>query len=175
MDIRFICSHWEQNEELLCILIPKLTQIWDTGKPGPFNSSLSCPQTWQRRIIHTLDNLATFISGPSSEEAESLIHLSKIQGYLRILPVLRMDVSARTALQHSLNNFIRAALQSDTKPSYYDNFAMGSAFASYVSSFGADEVIDISLWPLLCSFGARYVAIPGFLQGLLAYVDLAAR
>ncbi|KAI9739867.1 MAG: U3 snoRNP protein [Claussenomyces sp. TS43310] len=177
---RFIVSHWSdsENEDTLCILIPKLVSsgaiIGSFGGKDVFN----LPQSWQDHIVSKFERLeispfpeqappATYHDGPKVWHDRCL---PKYDALLRVLECTSVHPSANARVAEILLRKLKLALRpSSTLAVDEAHFSVGRGFHAYSRISNTAEQIDASLEPLLLAAAPRYARLPNFLEAMLLY------
>ncbi|KAI5466033.1 armadillo-type protein [Mariannaea sp. PMI_226] len=173
---KFIASHWSegQNEEILCILLPKMVE--NRGFP-PAGEKESCklPQGWQDQIVSKFERLeiSPFPErGPYNKDPQVWRDrcLPKYSGLLKIMEVTTVHPSTNARIAELLLRKLKLALRpSSTLASDEVHFIVGQGFHAYLRMSKAAGSVDATLSPLLRAAIPRFAQSSGFLHAYLAY------
>lgn len=152
---KFIAKTWQQHEQSLCALIPKM---YKTGAVSPYQSQsgyLQCPDVWKNTIV---DRFAS-----ADGEIEKLVSLN---AYTQLFENIsfKTEPSAFPAISKSLHKGIKSALEGLPEPK--NQFLLGPGLVAYGEIASETSKVDASLWPGLCTVGPQYATITAFLQGV---------
>ena len=159
----------------LCVILPLLVETGCIGASDTKGTSLSCPQAWQDHIAKAFEQIELSLDETRTTDMHHLIASGKLQGYLDVLYIMKIDSATRKVIQKRLCDLMRRVLQSDTVDDHVANFLLGKGLLYYVHQSRELRDPDPSLWPLLCASAARLATLPVFLQGLNIYIDLIYR
>ncbi|KAM5355896.1 hypothetical protein ACJ41O_002542 [Fusarium nematophilum] len=176
---KFIASHWSEgpNEDILCILIPKMIKN-HAFPPAGEKDSCRMPQGWQDQIVSKFERLeiSPFPErGPYNKDPQVWRDrcLPKYSALLRILELTTVHPSTNARIAELLLRKLKLALRpSSSLASDEVHFIVGQGFHAYLRMSKAAGSIDITLSPLLRAAVPRFAQSVGFLHAYLAYERL---
>ncbi|EEQ35796.1 U3 snoRNP protein [Microsporum canis] len=160
---KFIVSLWEEYEQGLCVVLPRLQSSGaitsNLSRPG----SLSCPNAWKMVICKRLN-----FSTPSKEEISLLNAYSKLPEAIGF----SSEPSIIPDITRSLHQKIWRTLESGSPNDFETLFTLGQGLLTYVRFSNGLDQLDQKLWPLLCSKASQYSRIPVFLEAISTYASV---
>ncbi|KAH6898626.1 armadillo-type protein [Thelonectria olida] len=176
---KFIANHWSegQNEEMLCILLPKMVEKGAFPPPGE-KDSCRLPQGWQDQIVSKFERLeiSPFPErGPYNKDPQVWRDrcLPKYSGLLKIMEVTTVHPSTNARIAELLLRKLKLALRpSSTLASDEVHFIVGQGFHAYLRMSKAAGSVDTTLSPLLRAAIPRFAQSVGFLHAYLAYEQI---
>ncbi|KAK2611436.1 hypothetical protein N8I77_004775 [Diaporthe amygdali] len=173
---KFIAAHWSEsgNEELLCVLLPKLVSC-GALPPGGNKDACSLPQSWQDQIVSKFEELGNTPFPETNSHGKNpdvwKDHcLPKYAGLLRVLKSTNVHPSTNARLAELLLKKLKLALRpSESLATEETRFLVTEGFLAYLRMSKASGSVDGSLSPLLRAAAPRFCRIPSFLQALLRY------
>ncbi|KAF5025020.1 hypothetical protein F66182_2888 [Fusarium sp. NRRL 66182] len=176
---RFIANHWseEPNEDMLCILLPKMIEN-RAFPPAGEKDSCRMPQGWQDQIVSKFERLeiSPFPErGPYNKDPQVWRDrcLPKYSALLQILELTTVHPSTNARIAELLLRKLKLALRpSSTLASDEVHFIVGQGFHAYLRMSKAAGSADITLSPLLRAAVPRFSQSVSFLHAYLAYEEL---
>ncbi|KAM0564266.1 hypothetical protein ACHAPJ_000476 [Fusarium lateritium] len=176
---RFIASHWseEPNEDMLCILLPKMIEN-RAFPPAGEKDSCRMPQGWQDQIVSKFERLeiSPFPErGPYNKDPQVWRDrcLPKYSALLQILELTTVHPSTNARIAELLLRKLKLALRpSSTLASDEVHFIVGQGFHAYLRMSKAAGSVDITLSPLLRAAVPRFSQSVSFLHAYLAYEEI---
>ncbi|TLD05102.1 uncharacterized protein PgNI_09329 [Pyricularia grisea] len=175
---KFINKHWsiDNNEEMLCVLIPKMV---DSGalQPGGGSESLHLPESWQGQIVTKFERLeitpfperGAYDKDPKTWRDKCL---PKYSALLRVLESTSVHASTSARIAELLLRKLKLALRPSTSvPTDEAHFIVTSGFRAYLRMA---RDVDPSLKPLLRAAAPRFCRLTKFLESILAYEEALA-
>ncbi|KAF9769469.1 hypothetical protein IL306_013076 [Fusarium sp. DS 682] len=176
---RFIANHWseETNEDMLCILLPKMIEN-RAFPPAGEKDSCRMPQAWQDQIVSKFERLeiSPFPErGPYNKDPQVWRDrcLPKYSALLQILELTTVHPSTNARIAELLLRKLKLALRpSSTLASDEVHFIVGQGFHAYLRMSKAAGSVDITLSPLLRAAVPRFSQSVSFLHAYLAYEEI---
>ncbi|KAH7163110.1 armadillo-type protein [Dactylonectria estremocensis] len=176
---KFITTHWSdgQNEDMLCIFLPKMVENCAFPPPGE-KDSCRLPQGWQDQIVSKFERLeiSPFPErGPYNKDPQVWRDrcLPKYSGLLKILELTTVHPSTNARIAELLLRKLKLALRpSSTLASDEVHFIVGQGFHAYLRMSKAAGSVDATLSPLLRAAVPRFAQSVGFLHAYLAYEEI---
>ncbi|KAK7424946.1 U3 snoRNP protein [Neonectria punicea] len=176
---KFIASHWSegQNEDMLCILLPKMVENRAFPRAGE-KDSCRLPQGWQDQIVSKFERLeiSPFPErGPYNKDPQVWRDrcLPKYSGLLKILELTTVHPSTNARIAELLLRKLKLALRpSSTLASDEVHFIVGQGFHAYLRMSNAAGSVDPTLSPLLRAAVPRFAQSVGFLHAYLDYEQI---
>lgn len=173
---KFIAAHWSEgnNEELLCVLLPKLV---DCGAlpPGGGKDGCSLPQSWQDQIVSRFEELGNtpFPEQGSHGKNQGIWRdkcLPKYSALLRVLESTTVHPSTSARIAELLLKKLKLALRpSESLATKETRFIVSQGFLAYLRMSKASGTVNEDLSPLLKAAAPRFSRSPSFLEALLGY------
>ncbi|KAK2740295.1 U3 snoRNP protein [Myotisia sp. PD_48] len=159
---RFIISLWQDYEEGLLVLLPKLCSTGRVTSEQNKAGYLHCPNSWKKTI-------SSAFSKPQLSETDMVL----LNAYSRITEAI--DISNSPSILSDvcqrLYQNITSSLKSNSPDGTDARFFLGQGLLTYVKLSTQLNQLDPQLWPLLCSRGFHYTTFPVFLEAISAYVS----
>ncbi|KAM0203736.1 hypothetical protein ACHAPQ_001164 [Fusarium lateritium] len=176
---RFIANHWseEPNEDMLCILLPKMIEN-RAFPPAGEKDSCRMPQAWQDQIVSKFERLeiSPFPErGPYNKDPQVWRDrcLPKYSALLQILELTTVHPSTNARIAELLLRKLKLALRpSSTLASDEVHFIVGQGFHAYLRMSKAAGSVDITLSPLLRAAVPRFSQSISFLHAYLTYEEI---
>lgn len=173
---KFIASHWSEtgNEELLCVLLPKLVACGAVPAGGNKEGFL-LPQSWQDQIVTKFEELGNTPfpeTNPQSKNPDVWRDhcLPKYAALLRVLEATDVHPSTNARIAELLLKKLKLALRpSESLATDETRFIVTQGFLAYLRMSKASGSVDVSLNTLLKAAAPRFSRSPSFLQALLGY------
>ncbi|KUI57586.1 U3 small nucleolar RNA-associated protein 20 [Cytospora mali] len=173
---KFITSHWSdgKNEELLCVLLPKLVAC-GALPPGGEKDGCSLPQSWQDQIVSKFEELG---NTPFPEQGSHGKNagvwrdkcLPKYSALLRVLESTNIHPSTSARIAELLLKKLKLALRpSESLATEETRFIVSQGFLAYLRMSKSSGSVNDSLSPLLKAAAPRFSRSPAFLEALLGY------
>ncbi|KAH7196857.1 armadillo-type protein [Fusarium flagelliforme] len=177
---RFIANHWseEPNEDMLCVLLPKMIIENRAFPPAGEKDSCKMPQGWQDQIVSKFERLeiSPFPErGPYNKDPQVWRDrcLPKYSALLQILELTTVHPSTNARIAELLLRKLKLALRpSSTLASDEVHFIVGQGFHAYLRMSKAAGSVDITLSPLLRAAVPRFSQSVSFLHAYLAYEEI---
>ena len=183
---RFIVAHWSDadNEDTLCILIPKLVSSSALTSSHGGKDAFHIPQSWQDQIVSKFERLEV---SPFPEEASTAISdkdpqvwhdrcLPKYGALLEILECTAVHPSTNARIAEIILKKLKLALRpSSALATSEAHFIVGRGFKAFCRMTKGTGEIDVSLGPLLRAAAPRYSRLPNFLEAMISYEDLLSK
>lgn len=173
---KFIAAHWSEgkNEELLCVLLPKLVSCGALA-PGGEKDGCSLPQSWQDQIVSKFEELGntSFPEQGSHGKNPGIWRdkcLPKYSALLRVLESTNVHPSTSARIAELLLKKLKLALRpSESLATDETRFIVSQGFLAYLRMSKASGSVNESLSPLLKAAAPRFSRSPAFLEALLGY------
>lgn len=173
---KFIASHWSEtgNEELLCVLLPRLVACGAVPAGGNKEGFL-LPQSWQDQIVTKFEELGNTPFPETNSQSKNpdvwRDHcLPKYAALLRVLESTNVHPSTNARIAELLLKKLKLALRpSESLATDETRFIVTQGFLAYLRMSKASGSVDGSLSPLLKAAAPRFSRSPSFLQALLGY------
>lgn len=173
---KFIATHWSdgKNEELLCVLLPKLVSCGALPQGGD-KDGCPLPQSWQDQIVSKFEELG---NTPFPEQGSHGKNpdtwrdkcLPKYSALLRVLESTKIHPSTSARIAELLLNKLKLALRpSESLATEETRFIVSQGFLAYLRMSKASGSVNESLSPLLKAAAPRFSRSPSFLEALLGY------
>ena len=149
------------NEDQLCVLLPKLSSLGCFTRASSSGGSLHCPTAWQKNVESMF---ATCM------EVDDLV--PKCCAYLDLTDSLSFDKSLLESITGYLGEHANNCLSSSSRDVSQNStlFGVGRGLLSYVTAPSIGGDLNTSLWPKFCLSASKYKALPPFLESLLEYI-----
>ncbi|CAM1506874.1 Fc.00g065150.m01.CDS01 [Cosmosporella sp. VM-42] len=179
---KFIASHWSdgQNEDMLCILLPKMVENRAFPYAGE-KDSCRLPQGWQDQIVSKFERLeiSPFPErGPYNKDPQVWRDrcLPKYSALLRILEVTTVHPSTNARIAELLLRKLKLALRPSSSLATDEvHFIVSQGFHAYLRMSKSAGTVDATLSPLLRAAVPRFAQSVGFLYAYLAYEDISQK
>ncbi|KAI3399269.1 hypothetical protein diail_7433 [Diaporthe ilicicola] len=173
---KFMAAHWSEtgNEELLCVLLPKLVACGALPAGGS-KEGCSLPQSWQDQIVSKFEELGNTPFPETNSQSKNpdvwRDHcLPKYAALLRVLESTNVHPSTNARIAELLLKKLKLALRpSESLATEETRFIVTQGFLAYLRMSKASGSVDGSLSPLLRAAAPRFARSPSFLQALLGY------
>lgn len=173
---KFVAAHWSEtgNEELLCVLLPKLVACGAIPAGGN-NEGFSLPQSWQDQIVTKFEELGNTPFPETNSQSKNpdvwRAHcLPKYAALLRVLESTNVHPSTNARIAELLLKKLKLALRpSESLATEETRFIVTQGFLAYLRMSKASGSVDGSLSPLLKAAAPRFSRSPSFLEALLGY------
>lgn len=173
---KFIAAHWSEtgNEELLCVLLPKLVACGALPAGGN-KEGCALPQSWQDQIVSKFEELGNTPFPETNSQSKNpdvwRDHcLPKYAALLRVLESTNVHPSTNARIAELLLKKLKLALRpSESLATEETRFIVTQGFLAYLRMSKASASVDGSLSPLLKAAAPRFSRSPSFLQALLGY------
>ncbi|POS81078.1 hypothetical protein DHEL01_v200545 [Diaporthe helianthi] len=173
---KFVAAHWSEtgNEELLCVLLPKLVACGAIPAGGNKEGFL-LPQSWQDQIVTKFEELGNTPFPETNSQSKNpdvwRDHcLPKYAALLRVLESTNVHPSTNARIAELLLKKLKLALRpSESLATEETRFIVTQGFLAYLRMSKASGSVDGSLSPLLKAAAPRFSRSPSFLEALLGY------
>lgn len=173
---KFVATHWSEtgNEELLCVLLPKLVACGAIPAGGN-KEGLLLPQSWQDQIVTKFEELGNTPFPETNSQSKNpdvwRDHcLPKYAALLRVLESTNVHPSTNARIAELLLKKLKLALRpSESLATDETRFIVTQGFLAYLRMSKASGSVDGSLSPLLKAAAPRFSRSPSFLEALLGY------
>lgn len=173
---KFVAAHWSEtgNEELLCVLLPKLVACGAIPAGGNKEGFL-LPQSWQDQIVTKFEELGNTPFPETNSQSKNpdvwRDHcLPKYAALLRVLESTNVHPSTNARIAELLLKKLKLALRpSESLATDETRFIVTQGFLAYLRMSKASGSVDGSLSPLLKAAAPRFSRSPSFLEALLGY------
>ncbi|KAL8356670.1 hypothetical protein RB601_001802 [Gaeumannomyces tritici] len=173
---KFVVAHWsdDNNEEMLCVLIPKMVESGALPSTGAGEGFL-LPQPWQDQVVSKFERLeiTPFPERRAYDKDPKIWRdkcLPKYSALLRILESTNIQRSTSARIAELLLRKLKLSLRpSPSVATDEAHFILTSGFHAYLRISLDAEELDMSLKPLLRAAAPRFCRLPGFLENLLTY------
>lgn len=173
---KFIAAHWSEtgNEELLCVLLPKLVACGALPAGGN-KEGCFLPQSWQDQIVSKFEELGNTPFPETNSQSKNPDvwrdhYVPKYAALLRVLESTNVHPSTNARIAELLLKKLKLALRpSESLATEETRFIVTQGFLAYLRMSKASGSVDGSLSPLLKAAAPRFSRSPSFLQALLGY------
>lgn len=173
---KFIAAHWSEtgNEELLCVLLPKLVACGALPAGGNKDGCF-LPQSWQDQIVSKFEELGNTPFPETNSQSKNPDvwrdhYLPKYAALLRVLESTNVHPSTNARIAELLLKKLKLALRpSESLATEETRFIVTQGFLAYLRMSKASGSVDGSLSPLLKAAAPRFSRSPSFLEALLGY------
>jgi U3 small nucleolar RNA-associated protein 20 len=173
---KFVVAHWSEtgNEELLCVLLPKLVTCGAIPAGGNKDGFL-LPQSWQDQIVTEFEELGNTPFPETNSQSKNpdvwRDHcLPKYNALLKVLESTNVHPSTNARIAELLLKKLKLALRpSESLATEETRFIVTQGFLGYLRMSKVSGSVDGSLSPLLKAAAPRFSRSPAFLQALLGY------
>ncbi|KAG8164752.1 hypothetical protein KVR01_005027 [Diaporthe batatas] len=173
---KFVAAHWSEtgNEELLCVLLPKLVAC-GAIPAGGHKEGFLLPQSWQDQIVTKFEELGNTPFPETNSQSKNpdvwRDHcLPKYAALLRVLESTNVHPSTNARIAELLLKKLKLALRpSESLATDETRFIVTQGFLAYLRMSKASSSVDGSLSPLLKAAAPRFSRSPSFLEALLGY------
>lgn len=178
-------AHWSNsdNEDALCVLIPKLVSCGAlTGSHGG-KDSFHISQSWQDQIVSKFERLEVSpfpeqASTANSDKDPQVWHdrcLPKYGALLEILECTTVHPSTSARVAEIILRKLKLALRPSSALAPAEaHFIVGRGFKAFCRMAKGTGEADVSLGPLLSAAAPRYSRLPSFLEAMISYEVLSS-
>ncbi|KAL1960081.1 hypothetical protein VTO42DRAFT_253 [Malbranchea cinnamomea] len=159
---RYIISFWNDYEDALCVILPKLEG--NCGITSDLNRSgtVICPNAWKEQIAKRF-----------CEPDPTINDVAFLHAYLKLRRSISLSAqpSLLPQLENALRDHIQGCLQKkSTRNESLNTFIRGQGLLAYIQLAAQSKKLHPSLWITLCEIGPNCANIPVFLQATLEYL-----
>ncbi|KKA29441.1 hypothetical protein TD95_002691 [Thielaviopsis punctulata] len=162
------------NEELLCLLLPRLLELSAIPYPND-KDGFNIPQGWQAQIVNKFEKLEILAfpeHGAYDKDPRTWRDkcLPKYASLLQVLESCRVQPSTNARIGELMLRKLKLSLRpTTTLDSDEVHFIVSRGFHAYLRMIKGHSPVDASLQPLLRAALPRFGRSVGFLESMLAY------
>ncbi|KAL5621438.1 hypothetical protein BROUX41_006338 [Berkeleyomyces rouxiae] len=162
------------NEELLCLLLPRLLELHAIPHPTD-KEGFNIPQGWQAQIVNKFEKLEIYPfpeRGAYDKDPQTWRDkcLPKYASLLRVLETCNVHPSTNARIAELMLRKLKLSLRpTTTLDSDEVHFIVSRGFRAYLRMVKGAGSVDASLQPLLRAALPRFGRSVGFLESMLSY------
>ena len=147
---------------MLCLVIPRLLEDYQSSKEQSVTHALACPKAWQEHIVGVFEQAKT-------EKTDHLIF--ECNAYLETLKYMSVDTFMTEKIMRTLDDMVRQSLQEPIHSTEWRRFSLGAGLEALAKFHTTTAAYQEHTWAQLCSASKTFGAMPLYLEALNIYCE----